>query len=117
MPQMVEHAHENHEVELLSQATDFINVELRELDVVEAQRFCRKPRLRKIALVAVDTEHATGAAALHLDRIEAGVAADVEYALAGKVLRQLRREAAKLCAWIIAEEMLWRGPHPAKVDV
>ena len=26
-------------------------------------------------------------------------------------------EAAKLGAGIIAEEMVWRGPHPAKVDV
>ena len=115
MPQMVQHAHEDHEVEPLPDRAHIVDVELGELDIVIAERFAREPGLREIALVAVDAEHARRAAALHLDRIEAGVAADVEHALARKILRQMRREAAEFRAWIIAEEMVGRGPHAAEV--
>ena len=39
-------------------------------------------RLREVVVVEVDAEHALGAAPLHLDGVEAGVAADVEHGLA-----------------------------------
>src|SRR5207253_531382 len=101
---VVEHPHEDDEVEALAQSADIVDVGLRELDVVMAERLGGEPRLGEVALVAVNAEHARGAAALHLDRIETRVAADVEHALAGDV-GQFAGEPAELGARIIAKEM------------
>jgi hypothetical protein len=65
----------------------------------------------------VDAENAAGAAALHLQRVEAAVAADVEHAAAGEILGHGGLEAAPLDRRIIAEKMLGRGFDPAQVDV
>ena len=43
-----------------------------------------EPRLREVAVVPVDADDALGAAALHLEGVEAGVAADVEHRRAGR---------------------------------
>src|SRR5919112_487204 len=56
------------------------------------------------------------AASFHLDRIESGVAADVEHTFPVHV-RQLAFEAAELLRRIITEEMIRRGPHPPQVHV
>src|SRR5947209_7816176 len=108
VPQMVEHAHEDDDVETLSEGSDFIYVELRELDLLESQRFARQPGLREVALIAVDAEDAIGTTALHLDRIETGVAPDIQHAPAAKIVRQVRREPAEFCSGIIAEKMVRR---------
>ena len=78
---MVEHAHEQHDVEPLAQRADVVDRQLPELDLGSAD-LGGEPRLRQIVVVEVDAEHALGAAPLHLDRVEAGVAADVEHGLA-----------------------------------
>src|SRR3954453_9198896 len=117
VPQVVEDPHENHEVELLAERRNVIDVELHEFDVAEIQDFGGKPRLREVALVAVYAQHPARATALHLDRIEARVAADIEHALAAEVARQVRREAAELRARIIAEKMVGRSPGAAEVQV
>src|SRR3954447_866085 len=86
----VKHPHEDHEIELLAQRADGIDIQLRKLDVViKAEDFRRQPRLSQVALVAVDAEDSGCAAALHLDRIKTGVAADIKHAFAGQVLRQV----------------------------
>src|SRR4051812_25624868 len=95
MAQMVEHAHEDHEVKPLAQRAYIVHVELREFDVVKAQRFTRQSCLSEITLVTVNAEDAIRAAALHFDRIKAGVAADIENALAVEIIRQMRREATE----------------------
>ena len=82
MAQVVEHAHEQHEVELLAERADVVDREVAEFDV-EAVDLGGEARLRQIVLVEVDAEHALGAAPLHLHRVEAGVAADIEHRLAG----------------------------------
>ena len=115
--QVVEHAHEDHEVEPLAERADVIDRELGELDVVEAERLGREPRLREIAVVAVDAEHPRRAAPLHLDRVEARVAADVEHGLAGEVRRHGIGEATELGARIVAEEMVGRGLDAAQIDI
>ena len=108
--QVVEHAHEDHEVEALAQRRDVVDRQVAELDAPSlagpAQRLGRQPRLRQIALVAVDAEHPRRAAPLHLDRVEAGVAADVEHALAGHVGGQRVGEAGELEVGIVAQEMI-----------
>ena len=72
--------------------------QLPQLDV-DARDLGREPRLGQVALVAVDADDAVGAAALHLDRVKAGVAADVEHRLPAQVLRDGVREPLPLeCA-------------------
>jgi hypothetical protein len=116
MAQMIEHAHEEHDVEALAQGTDVVDRELAELDVL-ARHFGREARLREVALVEIDAEHARGAALLHLDRVEAAVAADVEHGLAREVLRDRVREAAPFDGGVVAEEMVRGGPGAVEVDV
>ena len=83
VPQVVEHAHEQHDVEALVEPTDLEHRQLAQLDV-DAADLGGEAGLREVALVAVDAEHALGATALHLDGIEAAVAADVEDGAAGR---------------------------------
>jgi hypothetical protein len=82
--EVVEHAHEDDEVEALPEAGDVVDVEAAELDV-EAGGLGGEAGLGEVALVAVHPEDAGGAAALHLEGVEAAVAADVEDGLAGEV--------------------------------
>jgi hypothetical protein len=118
MAQVVEHAHEDHEIELLTQRADIVDRQVAELDIIDTECRGGKTRLRQIAVVAIDAEHAVRATPLHLDRIEAGVAADVEHALAGEIGRQCRRETTIFEAGIIAQEMVRRGPQPiTQIDV
>ena len=53
-----------------------------------------EPRLGQVALVGVDAHDAVGPAALHLDRVEPGVAADVEHGLPAQVVRGWRARTA-----------------------
>src|SRR6185437_9277984 len=116
--EVVKHPHEDHEVELFAERAHVIDVELSELDLsVVAEHLGREPRLREVAFVAVDAEHARGSAPPHLDRIESCVAADVEHALAAEIARETGFEAAELRAGIIAQEMVGRGPYAIQIDV
>jgi hypothetical protein len=118
MAQMVEHAHEDHEVELLADRGHIIDRQVGELDALEPEHLARQPRLGKVALVAVDAEHARRAAPLHLDRIETRVAADVEHALAAQIVRNDMGESLEFEARIIAEEMVGRCRHAvAEIDI
>ena len=76
-----------------------------------------EPGLRQVVLVEVDAEHAARAAPLHLDRIEAAIAADIEHALAGEIGRERVGEACPFDAGVIAQEMLRRRLHAVEVDV
>src|SRR3982751_4682765 len=77
----------------------------------------REARLLEIAWVGVDADDARRAAALHLQRVESGVAADVEHGLAGEISRNCVREAAPLHSRIIAEEMVGGGAHATEVEI
>src|SRR5205085_2311210 len=59
----------------------------------------------------------SGAALFHLDRIEAGIASDVEHRLAGEVGRHGVGEALPLDVRVVAEEVIGRGLHAGEVDV
>ena len=63
----------------LAERADVVDRELPELDV-EAEHLGGEARLREVILVEIDAEHALGAAPLHLDRVEAAIAADIEHA-------------------------------------
>src|SRR5437016_2313878 len=104
MSQVVQHAHEKHDVKPLSQGGNVVDGQLAKLDV-DAGDFRGEPRLGEVPAVGVDADHAVGVAALHLDRVEAGVAADIENGLAAKVPGYGVRKPAPFDRRIVAEEM------------
>ena len=60
VPQMVEHAHEDDDVEAAAERSDVVDGEAPELDIVLAERLGGEPRLGEVAPVAVDAEHEIG---------------------------------------------------------
>ena len=76
-----------------------------------------EPRLREVVVVEVDAEHALGPAPLHLDRIEAGIAADVEHGSAGEIGRDRVGESPPFDSGIVAQEVVGRRFDPGKLDV
>src|SRR3546814_9327003 len=82
-----------------------------------AQRFGGETCLGKIAVVGIDAEDFRRAAAFHLDRIEAGVAADVEHRFSRQVFGNGVRKARELEGGIIAQEMVRRGFHAADAKI
>src|SRR5438477_9116179 len=101
---MVKHAKKQHDIETLADRGDVIDGQLGELNV-EPGDLRGKPRLPKIAVVAVNRDHAGGAAALHLERVESAVAADVEHRPAAQIGRDCVREATPFDRRIITEKM------------
>src|SRR5205814_333051 len=73
--------------------------------------------LVQVALVMVDADHPRRAAALHLDGVEAGVAADIEHRPARKVLRDGMGEPAPLDGGEVSQEVVWRGGGSVQLDV
>ena len=69
VPQMIENAHEDHEIKGLVQRCHVVNRHVSEFDV-KVVYFGGEPRLREIFVAAVQPEHPVGAAALHLLGIE-----------------------------------------------
>ena len=112
MAQVVQHAHEDDEVELLAadEAIDVVDVALHELHV-EPELLAGEARLAQIDRVVVDAQHARGAAALHFERIEAAVAADVEHGLAAEIVRHGVLEELPEIGREIAQRMIRRGLH------
>src|ERR1051326_2977035 len=114
--QMVKDPEEQHEVEALAECADVIDRELREFDI-EAAHLSREARLPEIALVVIDREHARRAAPLHFQRIEPGIAADIEDGLAGEVGRDRIREMPPLYRRIVTEKIVRGGFHPVQVEI
>ncbi len=116
MAQVVEHAQEQHDVEALAERGNVVDGELAELDLGAAD-LGGEARLGEVAFVGVDSHHAVRAAPLHLDRVEAGVAADIEHGLAAQVRRERVGEVTPLDGGVVAQEMVGRGLNPAQVEV
>src|SRR5216683_1614078 len=111
MPQVVEHAHEDDKVESLptNQAVDVVHVALNEVDLQAELGTC-EACLTQIGIVVVDPEHSARAAALHLERVEAAIAADVEDALAGQIIRkrvfeELPEVGGKVPQWVVRRSL------------
>ena len=113
---MVENAQEQHEVEALGQRGHVVDRELREFDV-NAHHLRGEAGLAQIGVISVDAQHPRRTPPLHLDRVEAAVAADIEHSAPAQIGRQRMREAAPFDRRVVAEEMLGGGRHPAEVDV
>src|SRR5690348_17140646 len=116
MAKVIEHAHEQDDVETLADRADVIHREWTKFDI-ETGNARGKARLIEITLVAIDAQHPRGTASLHLDGIEAAVAANVEDALAGEILRDLVAEALPHDGGKIAEKMIGRGGDAGKAEI
>ena len=82
MTQVVQHAHEDHNVKALSQRAHIPYRHAPKLDV-GARELRRKSRLPQVTFVRVNSKHALGPAPLHLQRIKATVATNIQHRLAG----------------------------------
>lgn len=116
MAQMVEHPEKKHEVESLAEESDIVDRELPELDLLAAD-FGGEARLGQIVRVGVDADDARGPATLHLDAVEARVAADVENRSSRQVRGNRVAKALPFDSRVIAEKMAGGGGHAAQVDV
>src|SRR5947199_6429173 len=101
---MIEHAHEDHEVERLSEPSDVVDREIAKLDI-ELIDLGGKPRLRQIFFATVESENAVGPSALHLHRIKSGIASDVQNRLSFQRFGHDPREIAPLHRRVVAEKM------------
>src|SRR4051812_29008805 len=104
MAQVVKNAHEEHHIKPLVEASNIEDGELSKLDVMSCH-LRGKARLSQIHIIKIDPDDPAGAALLHLDGIEASVAADIEHRLAGQILWNCVGEALPFDGGIIAEEM------------
>ena len=116
MAQVVEHAHEEDDIEPLPQTRHIVHRQLSEIDF-GAFDFRGEPGLRQVARVEVDADHPGGAAAFHLQRVEASVAADVEHRLAAQIGGDRVLETAPLHHRVIIEKVVGRGAHPGEIEV
>src|SRR3546814_18840535 len=83
MAQVIEHAHEQDQIEALREMSDLIDRHLPELYVV-SQNLGGERRLGEVAGVGVDTDATGRAAALHRHRVAAAVGAACEHAEAAE---------------------------------
>jgi hypothetical protein len=114
--EVIEDAHEEHVIEFAGNDVGLIDRHLEKLDV-QLQRGGGKAGLAQVAVVEIDSDHTGGVALFHLDGIKTGVTSQVEHRRAGKILGQGGAQVLPLYVGIIAQEMLWRRPHAAQVDV
>lgn len=103
--QVIEHAHENDEIELLLQPPHLIDRHLMELDV-EARVFGCEACLAQIMRIGIDADDPACIAPLHFQRVEAGIAADIENAAALEVIGDDMPEALPLEPRIVAKEVI-----------
>ncbi len=116
MAQVIQHADEQHDIELLSQHADVIDRQSAELDVQPVD-IGGEPSLCQIVFVEIDSQHTIGAAPLHLQRKESAIAADVQHRPAAQIMRNGVCIAAPLDVGVIAQEMVRRGPHAHQLHV
>src|SRR6185503_17898126 len=102
--QVVEDAHEDHEIKFFVEGSDLPHGHAAELDV-QVGYLRGEASLREVVFIGIDAEYALGATALHFERIEPAIAADVEDGLSGKVLRQRIGEALVFDLRVVTEEV------------
>src|SRR4051812_21941351 len=98
--QVIEDAHEQHQIEFLAETADVVDRSLVELDV-EAEAIGEQPRLTQVERLAVDADDVRRAAPLHLERVEPRVAADLEHRPPGEVRRESMCETAEIRVGIV----------------
>ena len=88
MLQVIEQTERERDIKLANRASvQLINIQTAKLDV-KTEHLPHKQSLTHVLALAVNSEHALGAAALGLESVEAGIAADVEKRLTAQVVRE-----------------------------
>ena len=113
---MIENAHEEHEIKALVERSNFINGKRAKLDIATIHG-SGKACLRKIILVAIDAEGTARTSAFHFDTVEAGIAADIKYALARKIVWNKSPELILFDPWIIAKKMIRGRCHALQFHI
>src|SRR5690606_35541891 len=116
MTQVIEHAHEDHDVKALGKRAHVVDGKLAKLDV-HLGDFRRKSGLRQISIVEVEAENALRTPPLHLDRVEAGIAPDVENRLSAEIFRDCILELPPFHMRIVAEKMVRRSGDAVELDI
>src|ERR1043166_4522623 len=116
MAQVIQHAHEQHEVKPFPELSNSIHGEIAKLNV-HLTYFGREAGLVQILSVSVDTDNPFRTALLHLDRVKACVAADVEHRFAGQVRGNGVCKVAPFDFRVVAEEVVGSSFHAAQVEV
>ena len=112
MPQMIENAQKQHDIEPLAEQSDVVRRHLGEFDFY-ADRLGGEASLPQIIGIEIDREDASGVAQLHLDRIEAAITADIEDRLAAEVSGDRIGKPPPFDRRVVTEKMVWRSHDPA----
>src|SRR5690242_21909551 len=113
---MIDDTEKEYDIEPFAERSYVIDRHLGELDL-DADRLCSEPRLAQIIGVEIDRENASGTSQFHLNRIEAGVATNVENGFAGEIGCDRVRKTPPFHRRVITEKMVGGGHHPAEINV
>src|SRR5438270_732284 len=113
---MIEHAHEQHDIEAFAERSDVIDGEAPKFDF-DLIHFRSKPRLLQVLLLRIDSKNPRRAAPLHLEGVESGIAADIEDGAAGEIRRDLIGKPIPFDGGVIAEEMRGSGAHAVEIEI
>ena len=116
MSQVIEHAHEQHQVKPLAERRHLINRKLPQLDV-HAADFRGKTGLGQIFRIKINPDYPRCPAALHFDGVEAGIAPNIEHGFAAKIGWKSIGKLAPFHLGIIAQEMIGRSPHALQIQI
>src|SRR5512140_1447926 len=105
VPQVIENAHEDDEVELPLDFSDFVDGTPLKLDL-EAQGSRCVAALVQVTLIHIDPEHPVRTAALHLNGVETAIAPNIENRSTGQIFRDGALYVFPLHAREVAEEMV-----------
>src|ERR1700726_1403342 len=113
---MIQDPHKGHEVERFSESWEVVDRDISEFDV-ELAHLRRETGLRQIFVATIQTEHPLGTTPLHLHRVQAGIARDVENGFSFQRDWYGVGEPAPLYLRVIAQEMRWCGGNPVQVEI
>src|SRR5690349_7327169 len=103
MPEVIEHTHEDHDIELLAELCDVVDGELFQLDV-QIENLRRQFRLREVPRIGINADDAIRSALLHLNGVEAAVAPYIENRLPTEVFRNRVGKPPPLELRIVSKE-------------
>src|ERR1700760_504020 len=106
MPQVIQHTHEDHQVEFLLQSCDIPYRHLSEFDI-DTIHFSGEASLSQIMQICVDPKYPICSAPLHLQGIKTRVATDIQHGPAVHIFGNHAVESSELDSRIVAEKMLW----------
>jgi hypothetical protein len=116
MAQVIENAHEQHDVERFTEGGHVIYRQLLKFDI-DFTNLCSKTRLGEISLIEINRHDAIGPAFLHLNRVKARVATNVQHGPPVKIERDGVRELPPFVLRVVSKKMVRRSGHASEVKV